>query len=194
LNDTQALPGPQLTVLAPDQASLIARCQRRDQGAFRQLYDQHLGLVYGLCLRLTAERTLAEDATQEVFIQLWRRIDSFKGESSFTTWLHTLCTNTTLSYLRRQKSWRQRIHLSDDSDALAAAVAGSAPPDLADLDACIRRLPERARLIFVLHGIEGYRQDQVAELLGIAPGTVKAQFHRSKQLLLGWLGQSEENP
>jgi RNA polymerase sigma-70 factor (ECF subfamily) len=192
LNDPHASASPRLVVLAPDEAALIGLCQRRHQSAFRQLYDQYLGLVYGLCLRLCADRALAEDATQEVFIQLWRRIESFRGESSFSTWLHALCTNTAISYLRRQKNWRQRIRLGDDTEDLAHALESSPPPNLGDLDDCIRRLPERARLIFVLHGVEGYRQDQVAQMLGIAPGTVKAQFHRSKQLLLHWLGQSEE--
>jgi RNA polymerase sigma-70 factor (ECF subfamily) len=192
LNHTPANAGPRLVVLAPDEASLIALCQRRHQGAFRQLYEQYLGQVYGLCLRLTADRALAEDAAQEVFIQLWRRIDSFRGDSSFSTWLHALCSNTAISYLRRQKSWRQRIHLGEDVEELTQALEAEAPPDLADLDACIRRLPERARLIFVLHAVEGYRQEQVARMLGIAPGTVKAQFHRTKQLLLHWLGHTEE--
>jgi RNA polymerase sigma-70 factor (ECF subfamily) len=183
-----------LALVAPDEAALISLCQRGHQNAFRQLYEQYLGLVYGLCLRLTANRALAEDATQEVFIQLWRRIASFRGDSSFATWLHALCTNTVISYLRRQKSWRQRIHLGDDTEELANALEAQAPPDLGDLDDFIRRLPERARVIFVLHGVEGYRQDQVAHMLGIATGTVKAHFHRSKQLLLHWLGQQEECP
>ena len=185
-------PDTGVVLLATDEAALIGLCQRRHQGAFKQLYERHLGRVYALCLRLTADRTMAEDATQEVFIQLWRRIESFRGDSSFSTWLHALCTNTTISYLRRQKPWLQRIRLGDDTQELAEALEHSPPPDLHDLDACIRRMPERARLIFVLHGIEGYRQEQVAELLGIAEGTVKAQFHRSKQLLQHWLGAGEE--
>jgi RNA polymerase sigma factor, sigma-70 family len=192
LNEVPAPAGSRLVVLAADEAALIALCQRRHQGAFRQLYENYVGMVYALCLRLTADRSMAEDAAQEVFIQLWNRIESFRGESSFATWLHALCTNTTLSYLRRHKNWRQRIHLGDDTDELAAALEAEPPPDLGDLDACIRRLPERARLIFVLHGVEGMRQEEVAELLGIAPGTVKAQFHRSKQLVLHWLGHSSQ--
>jgi RNA polymerase sigma-70 factor (ECF subfamily) len=101
LNEPHVSTREHLVVLAPDETALIALCQRGHQSAFRQLYDQHLGLVYARCLRLCADRSMAEDATQEVFIQLWRHIDSFRGESSFTTWLHALCTHTAISYLCR---------------------------------------------------------------------------------------------
>lgn len=189
--DAQTLPhSAQLYVLADAEASLIARVRQRQQNAFQQLYELHVGKIYALCLRLTGQHSQAEDVTQEVFIQVWRRIDTFNGESSFATWLHALATNTTLSYLRKQKSWWQRLRESDDYEQLSGQLEASTAPHLNDLQAAIARLPERARIIFVLHAIEGYRQESIAKVLGITTGTVKAQFHRAKQLLENWIDEN----
>ena len=174
-------------MLADSESQLIAQVKQHDQIAFRRLYDRHLGKTYALCLRLTGKRQLAEEATQEVFIQVWRKIHTFAGDSSFSTWLHRLTTNTTISYLRKQKNWLQRMTQRDDYDVLAGNLEASPEPGLDQLQHCLGRLPERARLVFVLHGIEGYRQENVAEALGISVGTVKAQFHRARQLLEHWL-------
>lgn len=144
-------------------------------------------MVYGLALRLTGQSTQAEDVAQEVFIQLWRKLDTFNGDSAFTTWLHSLTTNVAISYLRKQKSWWQRLQDSDDYEVLSEQLHASAPPDLDGLQAALAALPERARLIFVLHGLEGYRQESIAQVLGITNGTVKAQYHRARQLLEAWL-------
>ena len=180
-------------VLADSEAMLIALVKQRNQNAFRRLYEKHLGKVYGLCLRMTGNRQLAEDATQEAFIQVWRKIDTFAGDSSFSTWLHSLTANTTISYLRKQKNWLQRMVRSDDYDQLAQQMPAGAATDEEHLYACLARLPERARLVFVLHAIEGYRQEEIATTLGIALGTVKAQFHRARQLMEGWLGDGLVN-
>lgn len=159
---------------------------QRDQVAFQQLYDKHMPMVYGLSLRLTGQPSQAEDVTQEVFIHVWRKIASFHGESAFSTWLHSLTTNTALSYLRKQRSWWQRLHAIDDYEALAEQLVAERTPIIEDLYDALAKLPERARIIFVLHAIEGYRQESIAEVMGITTGTVKAQFHRAKQLLEKW--------
>jgi RNA polymerase sigma-70 factor (ECF subfamily) len=178
----------EVVVLADSEVALIALTKQRNQNAFKRLYEKHLGKVYGLCLRMTGNRQMAEEATQEVFIQVWRKIDTFAGNSTFSTWLHSLTANTTISYLRKQKNWLKRMVGTDDYDALAEQLPADSDADHGDLQACLARLPERARLVFVLHAIEGYRQDDIAQELGIAVGTVKAQFHRARQLMEDWLG------
>ena len=183
----------EVVVLADSEAALIAQARQGSQAAFRRLYDRHLGKVYGLCLRMTGNRQMAEEATQEVFIQLWRKLDTFAGDSSLSTWLHSLTANTTVSYLRKQKNWLQRMIRTDHYEAMAQQLPASAATDEEHLQACLARLPERARIVFVLHAIEGYRQEEIATTLGIAVGTVKAQFHRARQLMEGWLDEGLVN-
>ena len=179
-------------VLADSEATLITLVKQKNQIAFKRLYDKYLSMVYGLCLRLTGGSSAAEEATQEVFIQVWRKIDTFAGDSSFKTWLHSLATNTTLTYLRKHKSWRQRMIGSDEYEELAEGLVASSPADMEDLQYWLSQLPERARLVFVLHAVDGYRQESIAKTLGISLGTVKAQFHRAKNLLQTWMGDAEE--
>lgn len=156
-----------------------------DRHAFRCIYDAYVSQVYSLCLRLSADKSQAEDATQEVFIQLHKSIESYQGDSQFSTWLHRLATNVTISYLRKQKGWWQKMFSLDDSD-IANQEADSAT-DLTDLEKHLMRLPERARWVFVLHALEGYRHEQIATMLNIAIGTSKAQFHRARGMLEEWL-------
>ena len=170
---------------------LIKAVQGGDKKAYNQLYQQYIGQVYGLCYRLTGEKMLAEDATQEVFIQLWRKIDNFKGDSKFSTWLHTVTSNITISYMRKQKSWLQKMFNIEDSVAINAV--GGLPEaqessSAVDLESYVARLPDRARIVFVLHAIEGYRHHEIAAMTNMAVGTSKAQFHRAKQLLKEWMG------
>lgn len=180
--------------LADSEKALIALAIQHDQAAFHKLYLQHVNRVYALCLRLTGSVSMAEEATQEVFLQVWRKLDSFAGNSSFATWLHTVATNTTLSYLRRQKSWLQvvRSRISHDRDGedggdgidLQEAEQSTEP---GRLHALLPKLPERARVVFVLHALEGYRHDQIGKALNITEGACKAHFHRARTLLTQWL-------
>jgi RNA polymerase sigma-70 factor, ECF subfamily len=183
----------EVVVLADSEVTLIAQVRQRNQVAFKRLYEKYLGKVYGLCLRMTGNRQLAEEAAQEVFIQVWRKLDTFNGDSSFSTWLHSLTANTTISYMRKQKNWLQRMIRSEDYQEMAEQLPASAATDEEHLYACLARLPERARMVFVLHAIEGYRQEEIAKQLGIAVGTVKAQFHRARELMEGWLGDGLVN-
>ncbi|WP_432277231.1 RNA polymerase sigma factor [Glaciecola petra] len=165
--------------------ALIVKATAGDKAAFKALYDAHLPRIYGLCSRLCADRSQAEDATQEVFIQLWQKIKNFNGESKFSTWLHSVATNITISYIRKQKGWWQKMMNIEDSpyqEQIAEASMNSI-----DLEALVKRLPERARLVFVLHAIEGYRHEQIAEILDMAIGTSKTQFHRARKLLEEWI-------
>lgn len=166
---------------------LIKSTQTGDTDAFRQLYDIYLPNVYGLCYRLCADKSQAEDATQEVFIQLWHKIQNYNGSAKFSTWLYSVTSNITISYIRKQKGWWQKMFNLDDTSHNSQEAESSMYDT--DLERWIYRLPERARWVFVLHAIEGYRHEQIADLLDIAVGTSKAQFHRAKQLIEEWLDE-----
>ncbi|GGO75201.1 RNA polymerase sigma factor [Bowmanella pacifica] len=169
--------------------NLIEAVKAGDKQAYQMLYQQHLGQVYALCYRLTADRALAEDVTQEVFIQLWRKLDNFRGEAKFRTWLHSVTSNVCVSYLRKQRGWWQRMFNLENSEAMHEVAPGSAGE--VDLDSLVQRLPERARMVFVLHAIEGYRHEEIAQIMDMAVGSSKAQFHRAKQLLSEWMGYEQ---
>lgn len=173
--------------LEDNEKALLARIRQRDQAAFRQLYETYAGRIHALCLRLTGNLAMAEEATQEVFIQVWRKIDTFSGNSSLYTWLHSVASNTTISYLRKQKNWLNRVISRDDEVNPHVEESWVPGPDLGKLDKLIMRLPERARLVFVLHAIEGYRHEDIARQLKTSTGTSKAQFHRARNLIRKWL-------
>ena len=170
--------------------ALVNAAKAGDKIAYRKLYDTYVGRVYALCFRLTADRGLAEDATQEVFIQLWRKLENFKGQSRFTTWLHSVTSHVTVSYMRKQKGWFKKMFNIEDAGLNEDADEGSV--DDVDLDHFIQKLPERARLVFVLHAVEGYRHEDIADLLGMAVGSSKAQFHRAKKLLTEWMTDAND--
>jgi RNA polymerase sigma-70 factor (ECF subfamily) len=165
---------------------LIQAVQGGDIQAYNRLYQEYIGQVYGLCYRLTGEKMLAEDAAQEVFIQLWKKINNYKGDSKFSTWLHAVTSNITISYMRKQKGWLQKMFNIEDSVAMNAQAEGSS--STIDIERYVARLPERARLVFVLYAIEGYRHEEIATMTNMAVGSSKAQLHRAKQLLKKWMG------
>ena len=167
-----------------DPTDLIRRAQQGDRTAFEALYRAHAGRVYGLCLRLTADRALAEERTQDAFVRAWERLATFRGESAFSSWLHRLTVNEVLLGRRAERRREQRVVTSDDPAALerprgADTSSGSA----LDLERAIAALPAGAREVFVLHDVEGYRHEEIAELTGIAIGTSKAQLFRARRLL-----------
>jgi RNA polymerase sigma-70 factor (ECF subfamily) len=154
--------------------------------AFERLYRENVGTVYGLCLRLTRHRANAEDCTQEAFINAWRSLDKFESRSAFSTWLHRIAVNVVLS--------RRRGGRGAESDAAAGAAQSASalaaepgvfdtPVEEAELERAIEALPEGARDVLVLGGIYGYTHAEVAEMLGVAEGTCKAQLHRARSLL-----------
>ena len=171
--------------MGKQELDLIAAVKNGDRHAFHQLYQQHCGRVYALCYRLTGEKSLAEDASQEVFIQVWHKIGEFKGQSKFSTWLHSVAVNVTLSHMRKQKGWLSRFRNVDTDNELEQST--EMKTDDFNLDRYIARLPERARIVFVLHAVEGYRHEEIASKLNMAVGTSKSQFHRSKALLKEWI-------
>ncbi|MBQ4832142.1 sigma-70 family RNA polymerase sigma factor [Pseudoalteromonas sp. MMG010] len=165
-------------------SALIERAKSGDQKAYKALYDLHIKRVYGLCLRLLADETHAEDATQEVFVQVWHKLKQFDERSQFSTWLYSVASNITISYVRKHKNWLNKVISLEQSgmdEQTAEACQG-----LNGLDKLIVRLPERARMVFVLYAIEGYRHEEIANKLGMAVGSSKSQYHRAKQLLQQW--------
>lgn len=168
---------------APAQDDVITRARSGDQHAFERLYRENLGRVYALCLRMTGDRTDAEELTQEAFVRAWQKIGSFRGESAFSTWLHRLTVNLVLTEFRSRARRRERVSLSDDLTAHDAPARSEAPRERVDLESAIASLPEGARHVFVLYEIEGYKHEEIASMMGIASGTTKAQLHRARKLL-----------
>ena len=164
-----------------DEADWIARAQRADSGAFEKLYRLHVDKVYGLCLRMTGNVAEAEDCAQEAFIQAWNKLDKFRGDSAFATWLHRIAVNSVLGRMRKSKREQDRIQLAGQEVESPVTVADSG--ELRDLSEAVERLPEGARHVFVLYAVYGYSHDEASTMLGIAPGTSKAQLHRARRLL-----------
>jgi RNA polymerase sigma-70 factor (ECF subfamily) len=167
-----------------DESALVQRAKANDYRAYEQLYHLHVGRVFALCVRLCNDRDMAEDLVQEAFVLAWRKLDSFRGDSAFGSWLYRIATNTAISYLRKQTPFRNSLDIDD--------LQETSLPDQVDeqmgLERAIARLPPGARTVFVLYSLEGYTHDEIANLLNIAQGSSKAQLHRARQLLMGFLG------
>lgn len=159
----------------------IRRAQTADTAAFEALYHMHVDKIYGLCLRMTGNVAEAEDCTQDAFIQAWRKLNDFRGESAFGTWLHRVAVNTVLGRMRKSRREQDRIRAVSE-DALVPEAVGDRG-GIRDLEQAINELPSGARYVFVLHAVYGYSHDETAEMLGIAAGTSKAQLHRARRLL-----------
>jgi RNA polymerase sigma-70 factor (ECF subfamily) len=190
LDKTKVINAENRFIVAQEQRAeqeLINKAKHGDQQAFHQLYLTHHRRVYGICWRMLADKDSAEDVCQEVFVQLWQKISNFRGESKFSTWLHSVTSNVVLGHLRKQKNWLQRMFSIEEQVIQDVAVEMEDTSGLTALDQHIARLPERARLVFVLFAVEGYRHEEIANMLGMAVGSSKAQFHRAKQLLREWV-------
>ena len=170
------------TNIVTDEAAWIRRAQRSDARAFEALYRMHVDKVYGLCLRMTGNVSEAEDCAQEAFIQAWNKLDKFRGDSAFATWLHRIAVNAVLGRIRKSKREQDRIQAV--ADTRPAPLSTGDTGELRDLAAAVDRLPEGARHVFVLNAVYGYSHDESAKMLGIATGTSKAQLHRARRLLM----------
>lgn len=159
----------------------LARAQRANVGAFESLYRAHIDRVYGLCLRMTGNVSEAEDCAQEAFIQAWRQLANFRGDSSLATWLHRIAVNAVLGRMRKSRREQDRIRAVGESWPEAGTVGDSG--GLRDIEHAMDSLPSGARHVFVLHAVYGYSHEETGEMLGIASGTSKAQLHRAKRLL-----------
>ena len=169
------------TDIAVDERASILKAQRSDARAFEALYRLHVDKIYGLCLRMTGNVSEAEDCTQEAFIQAWKKMAKFRGDSAFATWLHRIAVNAVLGRIRKSKREQDRIQAVSEVEPVRVATVDTG--ELRDLANAIDRLPERARHVFVLNAVYGYSHEEAAGMLGIAAGTSKAQLHRARRLL-----------
>jgi RNA polymerase sigma-70 factor (ECF subfamily) len=179
---------------AAEERALVESAKRGATAAFATLYRNHVGKVYGLCLRMTANRATAEDCTQEAFIQAWRSLPAFEGRSAFGTWLHRIAVNAVLAQGRKR---HEQLGADASAEEAAAVLAEPAVGDdgaVLDLEQAIGRLPPGARQVLVLVGLYGYSHEEAAAMLGIAVGTCKSQLHRARQLLGERLEAPEVRP
>jgi RNA polymerase sigma-70 factor (ECF subfamily) len=174
-----------------NEAAAIERAKQGDAEAFQALYDRHKRRVYSLCLRMTANTAEAEDLTQEAFLQLYRKIATFRGESAFSTWLHRLSVNVVLMHLRKKAlpvvSLEETTQPGEedtpkkDFGAEDVALAGSI--DRLQLQRAVESLPPGYRMIFLLHDVQGYEHNEIAKIVGCSIGNSKSQLHKARMKL-----------
>lgn len=170
---------------ATDDRELVDAARDGDRRAFEALYRRHAGRIHAVCWRMAGgDEHRAQDLTQEAFIQAWRKLGAFRGESAFGTWLHRVAVNTALGARRRRL---RTVDRETPLESVPEPGRGGADGAGLDLEAAIATLPERARIVFVLHAVEGYAHGEIAELTGMAEGSSKAQLHRARQLLRSYL-------
>jgi len=186
--------GAPLTLVPDDregERALARRAASGDAAAFEQLYRAHSPRVFALCLRMSGSRQRAGDLTQDVFVHIWKRLGTWRGESALSTWIYRLTVNLVLSNVRGEQR-RQKHEMPESEEVQDAPVAGQQSrrtvtphvEDAIDLERAIAELPKGARTVFVLHDVEGYQHDEIAKMTGTAEGTCRAQLHRARKLLI----------
>ncbi len=179
------VPKPELAVT--EGSTDIELCRLAANGslsAFEIIYQRYHRRTYALCLRMTNSQTEAEDLTQEVFIQLFRKVGSFRGDSAFSTWLHRLTVNQVLMYFRRRSVKNEKV--SDDGEMPEQTVTGTANPnrmqivDRIALKNAVAMLPAGYKSVFLLHDVQGFEHEEVARRMGISIGTSKSQLHKAR--------------
>jgi len=168
-----------------EEGRLVRQAQSGDLSAFERLYRENERKVFALCLRLSSDVALAEELTQDVFVRAWQKLGTFRGESAFSSWLYPLAVNVALSERRARRRRTSRFFSTDDLSPFDKPGETRSPGPEAgfDLEKALATLPPGARTVFVLHDVEGYKHEEIAELLGMAVGTSKAQLHRARRLL-----------
>jgi RNA polymerase sigma-70 factor (ECF subfamily) len=176
-------PADRQKTVPTDDVALAASGDRR---AFERIYRQHVDRVFSVCMRMVGDRGLAEELTQDVFVRAWDKMGTFRGDAQFSTWLHRLTVNVVLND-RQSEARRREKHDAGvvDMDAIPHGDVRALPvPGLSlDLERAIATLPPGARKVFVLHDVEGYKHEEIAEMLGVTAGGCKAQLHRARMLL-----------
>jgi RNA polymerase sigma-70 factor, ECF subfamily len=170
------------------EAEAIGLAKHGDKGAFEHLYHMHCRRVYGLCLRMTGNPVEAQDLTQDAFLQLFRKIQSFRGESSFSTWLHRLTVNIVLMRFRKRRFAEISLDDPSPSDEDVAPVFEISAQDMRvrgtldrlQIERALNGLPDGYKLMFILHDIQGYGHDEIAQILGCSIGNSKSQLHKAR--------------
>ena len=161
----------------------VRRAQAGDVAAFERLYRENVDRIYALCLRMSGDAVRAQELTQDVFGRAWEKLAGFEGKSAFSTWLHRLAVNVVLGSRRAEGIRVGKVFGTDDLEAYETPTRPPDPGEALDLERAIATLPPGAKTVFVLHDVEGYKHEEIAELHGIAVGTCKAQLHRARRLL-----------
>jgi RNA polymerase sigma-70 factor (ECF subfamily) len=172
---------PELTAKTDSDAVDATLAASGDAHAFERLYRGHVGRVHSLARRMLSDDE-ADEVTQDVFVRAWEKLGTFRGEAAFGTWLHRLAINVILGR-RERRGVQRRRYLEGDSALETMPARRQAPETSMDMETAIARLPEGARQIFVLHDVEGYRHEEIGEMLGLATGTSKSQLHRARMAL-----------
>jgi RNA polymerase sigma-70 factor (ECF subfamily) len=184
------------------EADAIRLAQRGDAAAFEFLYRMHSRRVYSLCLRMVGNTAEAEDLTQEAFLQLFRKIQTFRGESAFSTWLHRLSVNVVLMKLRKktlaETSLEEETEPDEETGGPRRDVGGpdqrlSGSIDRVNLERAVEQLPPGYRTVFVLHDVQGYEHNEIAEIMGCSIGNSKSQLHKARMRLRDLLHEAERD-
>ncbi len=174
------------------EAKTIHKAQKGDAAAFESIYRKHSRHVYALCLRMIGNQAEAEDLTQEAFLRVFRKIQTFRGDSAFSTWLHRLAVNVVLMHLRKKKLPAVSLDettKSNEEDAPAGSELGGPDASLAGLidrvniKRAVEQLPTADKMVFVLHDIQGYKHQEIAEIMDSTVGTSKGRLHRAHRRL-----------
>ena len=177
--------------------SLAKAAAKGDMTAFEEIYQRHHRRVYSICLRMLQNAFEAEDLTQDVFIQLYRKIGSFRGDSAFTTWLHRMTVNQVLMHFRKRNVKFEKT--TEEGETPEQVVVGTSDPgrmpivDKIALENAIDKLPNGYKNVFLLHDVEGFEHEEVARILGCSVGTSKSQLHKAR-LKLRKLLKKKANP
>jgi len=170
-------------VTTASHASPVREAQDGSAAAFEQLYRENVGRVYALCLRLSGDPVRAEELTQDVFVRAWEKLGSFRGDSAFSTWLHRLAVNVVLGRRRSEGRRDGRVMAVEDPGLLESPGRLADPGARLDLEAAMASLPAATRTVFVMHEVEGYTHEEIAQLTGRAEGTCKTLLHRARKML-----------
>jgi len=179
---TKIGPEPEGTT-SNEEEVLVRQAQQGDEGAFERLYRWHVNRVYALCLRLCCDVVQAQELTQDAFVRAWERLDSFRHESAFSSWLYRLTVNVALGDRRSRQRRVAKLEEAQSMGGLNPGAEMPSPETRLDLEAAIALLPDGARQVFVLHDVEGYKHEEISRLVGIAPGTSKAHLHHARKVL-----------
>lgn len=181
-------PQPDSSRVTPDLPALVRRAVDGDANAFEALYRATTGRIFATCLRMTADRMRAVELTQDVYVRVWEKLPTFRGESAVESWMHRIAVNVVLeserSAARRNARVESRTDLAEVESQQLVSFTTSHDDDRMDLEAAIAALPPATRRAFVLHDIEGYRHEEISRMTGTAQGTLRAQLFKARRMLM----------
>ena len=181
--------GDQRALLLTD-SELVERTLEGDEQAFRALYDRNVDRIYRLTYRMSGDEDLARDFTQEAFIRAYQRLEQFRGDAAFSTWLHSIAVSMALNGLRRVDRHRKRERSLEDAIHFGSQAPGPGPEVRDQIEEAVDNLPDIYRTVFLMHDLEGYSHGEIAESLGVAEGTSKARLSRARAKLREMLGEA----